>query len=82
MAQNIRLELTYPEFVELYGFCLENKDIPELSKLLKKLDDKMLAMKKHDAYAKSKDTRLSPEEREKARQEYAELAEIPQSFRY
>lgn len=77
----MRIDFTYTEYMDLYSFCLENKDIPELAKLLKKLELKLQKLKEEDAYHRSK-TAETPELREAARIEYCELKGIPQSFRW
>ena len=57
-------------------------DMPEvLPEIEKGLNDKMDAIKNRELYATYKSAPCK-EEREKARKEYQELAEIPESFRW
>lgn len=80
--KTMRLDLTYPQFIELYFLAQENKDnSPELNNLYKILDDKYLRLKKNDAYTRSK-TASTEAEREKARQEYLDLVGMHKDFRW
>ena len=71
--QKIRLEMTYPEFTQLMLFCMDQ--------LYSLLDSKLNKLIEHDLYSKYK-TAPTPEQREKARQEYLDRKNIPSSFRW
>ena len=79
--QKIRLEMTYPEFTQLMLFCMDNKGVSELDQLYSLLDSKLNKLIEHDLYSKYK-TAPTPEQREKARQEYLDRKNIPSSFRW
>ena len=79
--KKIRLELSYPEFTQLMLFCMDNKGVPELDQLYSLLDSKLNKLIEHDLYSKYK-TAPTPEQREKARQEYLDRKNIPASFRW
>lgn len=79
--KTLNLALTYPQFVELITFCMDNQGVPELDNLHKLLDAKLNKLIEHDLYTKFK-TAPTEEEREKARQEFLDRRGIPQSFRY
>ena len=54
----------------------------EAEAIRKQIHDKLTAARKRKLYSMSKDKNLTPEEREKARQEYLDLAGIKDSFRW
>lgn len=61
---------------------LEQDKLEVVERLQKALEIKLDKMVLHDIYTKSKDTSLSDEERERARQEYLDRKGIHKNFRY
>lgn len=71
---------------EIYSLITDIKnnneiDMKLIDEIENQINDKILAMKKRELYTKSK-TAQTEEEREKARLEYIEKAQIPKNFRY
>ena len=73
-------------FIDLwYYFCFDDpEDHPSdrTERIRSALNEKMKKCIDRDLYTKSKNKNLSPEEREKARQEYLDRKGIPKSFRW
>lgn len=66
---------------EIRGFLDQDK-LNVVERFQNALEDKLDKMVLHDIYSKSKDTTLTDEEREKARQEYLDRKGIHGNFRY
>ena len=66
---------------EIRGFLDQDK-LEVVERFQKALEVKLDKMVLHDLYTKSKDTTLTDEEREKARQEYLDHKGIHKAFRY
>lgn len=62
--------------------CLDQDKLEIVERFQKALEVKLDKMVLHDIYTKSKDTNLTDEEREKARQEYLDRKGIHKNFRY
>ena len=57
-------------------------DKDTLERIQKALEGKLDAMVAHDTYSKSKDSNLTAQEREEARQKYLDLKGIHKDFRW
>lgn len=69
-------------FLEIAQYFLLEKHETNLEKsIIKGLSDKVEAVIRHDLYTKYK-TAPTPEQQERARQEYLDKIGIPQSFRW
>lgn len=79
--KTLNLTLTYPQFIELMMFCMDNEGVPELDQLHRILDEKLNKLVEHELYTKYK-TAPTEEEREKARQEFLDKKGIHQDFRW
>ena len=62
--------------------CLDQDKLEVVERFQKALEVKLDKMVLHDIYTKSKDSNLTDEEREKARQEYLDRKGIHANFRY
>ena len=80
MAKNI--QISYETFVKLVRYFILDETSTELYNSLKSdLEAKVDKMIAHETYSQYK-TADSPEDREKARQQYLELKGIHKSFRW
>lgn len=79
--KTLNLTLTYPQFIELMMFCMDNEGVPELDQLHRILDEKLNKLVEHELYTKYK-TAPTGEERERARQEFLDKKGIHQDFRW
>lgn len=80
MSKNIQI----PEqlFFQLFKYHILDMKDQELQELIVKgLNDKFEALVKRDLYTKSK-VAETPEEREKARQDYLDRIGVPQQYRW
>ena len=62
--------------------CLDQNKLEVVERFQQALEVKLDKMVLHDLYTKSKDTNLSEEEREQARQDYLDRRGINKDFRY
>lgn len=62
--------------------CLSQDKLEIVERFQNALEVKLNKMVLHDIYSKSKDTNLTDEEREQARQEYLDRRGIHKDFRY
>jgi len=83
-----KIQIDYNTFIDMYRLLVSLNDyelennIKELRKSLEtQIEAKIDAMQKHNVYTQSK-VGATPEEREKARQEYLDLAGIHKDWRY
>ncbi|WP_298493774.1 complexin-2 [uncultured Lactobacillus sp.] len=77
------VQISYDLFLMLLRHHLLDDDTVELKKSINNaLEKKLEALIKHDLYSTYKDKSLSPEEREKARQDYLNRIGMRDSFRW
>lgn len=77
------VQISYDLFLMLLRHHLLDDDTEELKKSINNaLEQKLEALIKHDLYSTYKDKSLSPEEREKARQDYLNRIGMRDSFRW
>lgn len=80
MAKNV--QISQELFFDLVRyFCLDDTSEPRLNAIQRGLEAKIDNMVKHELYTASK-TAETPEEREKARQQYLDKVGMRESFRY
>ena len=81
MSKNVQIPLEL-----LYDLCrvhlVGQDDKDTLERIQKALEGKLDAMVAHDTYSKSKDSNLTAQEREEARQKYLDLKGIHKDFRW
>lgn len=81
MSKNVQI----PEelFLELCKYHLANLNDTEREKHISEaLEGKLDALARRELYSKYKDTSLTDEERERARQEYLDSIGVPNPFRW
>ena len=86
MATGNNVQIPFTLFRDTFRYFFfgvgREDDSPEADAIRRALQDKLAASKKRNLYTRSKDPRLTPAEREEARQQYLDLVGITDSFRW
>lgn len=77
----IRIEIEQELFRDLLLLCADNPENPTLAEFKQVLEVKLNRIINRDLYNRSR-TASTPEERERARQEYLDRRNIPKDFRW